>query len=72
MAKNLAFYEETNGIVTPSYDGFPVHEKMIKDEVRTRSYLDAIENNLKLLKGKTALDIGCGVEILSMCLALLP
>ena len=66
MAKNLAFSTGTDAMVTSSYDGFPVHEKMIKDEVRTRSYLDAMENNPDVFKGKTVMDIGCGTGILSL------
>lgn len=66
MAKTQAFSAETDAVVRCSYDGFPVHEKMIKDEVRTRSYMDAMENNRKLFEGKVALDIGCGTGILSL------
>jgi len=39
---------------------------MLKDEVRTRSYMNAIEQNGHLFRGKTVLDIGCGTGILSM------
>eukprot|EP00611_Tribonema_gayanum_P024535 TRINITY_DN5444_c0_g3_i2.p2 TRINITY_DN5444_c0_g3~~TRINITY_DN5444_c0_g3_i2.p2 ORF type:complete len:369 (+),score=130.68 TRINITY_DN5444_c0_g3_i2:192-1298(+) len=49
-----------------SYSHFGIHEEMIKDEVRTQSYLDAIENNKELIKGKVVLDVGCGTGILSM------
>jgi protein arginine N-methyltransferase 1 len=33
---------------------------MLKDEVRTKSYMNAIENNKHLFKDKVVLDIGCG------------
>jgi type I protein arginine methyltransferase len=39
---------------------------MLKDEVRTLSYRDAIMNNAHLLKDKVVLDVGCGTGILSM------
>jgi len=39
---------------------------MIKDEVRTRSYQAAIEQNSHLFKDKVVLDVGCGTAILSM------
>lgn len=37
-----------------------------KDEVRTRSYRDAIVNNKHIFKDKVVLDVGCGTGILSM------
>lgn len=39
---------------------------MLKDEVRTNSYRDAIIKNGHLFKGKVVLDVGCGTGILSM------
>ena len=39
---------------------------MLKDEVRTLSYRNAIINNPHLFKGKTVLDVGCGTGILCM------
>jgi protein arginine N-methyltransferase 1 len=39
---------------------------MIKDEVRTRAYMNAIEQNRHLFRGKVVLDIGCGTGILAM------
>lgn len=39
---------------------------MQKDEVRTRSYRDAIYNNPHIFKDKVVLDVGCGTSILSM------
>ncbi|KAF2226432.1 protein arginine N-methyltransferase [Elsinoe ampelina] len=49
-----------------SYDSFHIHEEMQKDDVRTRSYRDAIYNNKHLFKDKIVLDVGCGTAILSM------
>ena len=39
---------------------------MLKDEVRTKSYRDAIYQNKHLFKDKVVLDVGCGTGILSM------
>jgi protein arginine N-methyltransferase 1 len=49
-----------------SYAHFGIHEEMLKDEVRTKSYRNAILNNKHLFKGKVVLDVGCGTGILSM------
>ena len=43
-----------------------IHEEMLKDYVRTRSYEQAIKGNPHQFKGKAVLDIGCGTGILSM------
>lgn len=42
------------------------NERTQKDEVRTKSYRDAIYNNRHLFKDKVVLDVGCGTSILSM------
>jgi protein arginine N-methyltransferase 1 len=49
-----------------SYAHFGIHEEMLKDEVRTRSYRNAILGNKHLFQGKVVLDVGCGTAILSM------
>ena len=46
--------------------GSGIHEEMLKDTVRTRSYMSAIMNNGFLFKDKIVLDIGCGTGILSL------
>ncbi|KAH8750857.1 HNRNP arginine N-methyltransferase [Hyaloscypha sp. PMI_1271] len=66
MAKNRDFSAEADAAVFASYDGLPVHEKMIKDEIRTKSYLNAMEDNPHLFKDKIVLDIGTETGILSM------
>ncbi|KAI0974390.1 HNRNP arginine N-methyltransferase [Xylaria arbuscula] len=43
-----------------------IHEEMLKDEVRTKSYMNAIVQNKHLFKDKVVLDVGCGTAILSM------
>ncbi|KAF1959583.1 S-adenosyl-L-methionine-dependent methyltransferase [Byssothecium circinans] len=49
-----------------SYNHHGIHEEMLKDEVRTRSYRDSIYQNGHLFKDKVVLDVGCGTAILSM------
>uniref|UniRef100_A0A8C9H6E8 type I protein arginine methyltransferase n=1 Tax=Piliocolobus tephrosceles TaxID=591936 RepID=A0A8C9H6E8_9PRIM len=48
-----------------SYNYIHIHEDMIKDEVRTRTYYNAIRKNEHLIKDKIVLDVGCGTGILS-------
>ena len=49
-----------------SYSHFGIHEEMLKDAVRTKTYMRAITLNRHLFAGKTVLDVGCGTAILSM------
>ncbi|KAL7519591.1 hypothetical protein ACHAWX_004350 [Stephanocyclus meneghinianus] len=49
-----------------SYSHHGIHEEMLKDEVRTRTYQMAMLNNKHLFEGKIVLDVGCGTGILSM------
>ncbi|BCR83682.1 protein-arginine omega-N methyltransferase HMT1 [Aspergillus chevalieri] len=49
-----------------SYDHHGIHEEMLKDDVRTRSYRDSIYQNRHVFKDKVVLDVGCGTGILSM------
>jgi protein arginine N-methyltransferase 1 len=39
---------------------------MLKDTVRTRSYMNSILDNKFMFKDKIVLDIGCGTGILSL------
>ena len=39
---------------------------MLKDQVRTLTYRNAIYHNKHLFRGKIVLDVGCGTGILSM------
>ncbi|KAF1987107.1 S-adenosyl-L-methionine-dependent methyltransferase [Aulographum hederae CBS 113979] len=49
-----------------SYNHHGIHEEMLKDEVRTRSYRDSIYQNAHIFRDKVVLDVGCGTGILSM------
>jgi len=49
-----------------SYNHHGIHEEMLKDDVRTRSYQQAIYQNPHIFKDKVVLDVGCGTAILSM------
>eukprot|EP00549_Striatella_unipunctata_P015881 CAMPEP_0118700664 /NCGR_PEP_ID=MMETSP0800-20121206/16726_1 /TAXON_ID=210618 ORGANISM="Striatella unipunctata, Strain CCMP2910" /NCGR_SAMPLE_ID=MMETSP0800 /ASSEMBLY_ACC=CAM_ASM_000638 /LENGTH=401 /DNA_ID=CAMNT_0006601309 /DNA_START=10 /DNA_END=1215 /DNA_ORIENTATION=- len=49
-----------------SYSHHGIHEEMLKDEVRTRTYQIAILQNAHLFRNKIVLDVGCGTGILSM------
>lgn len=49
-----------------SYSSYTIHEQMLKDQVRTGTYKDAIMNNPEAFKDKIVLDIGCGTGILSI------
>ena len=43
-----------------------IHEEMLKDTVRTKTYQQAILYNTFLFKDKVVLDVGCGTGILSL------
>jgi hypothetical protein len=49
-----------------SYAHHAIHEEMLKDEVRTKTYEMAIMQNKHLFQDKIILDVGCGTGILSM------
>mmetsp|Transcript_3465 Transcript_3465/g.10764 ORF Transcript_3465/g.10764 Transcript_3465/m.10764 type:complete len:379 (-) Transcript_3465:88-1224(-) len=49
-----------------SYAHFGIHEDMLKDQVRTGSYMRAIVGNRHLFEGKTVLDVGSGTGILCL------
>lgn len=46
--------------------GVGIHEEMLKDTIRTRSYQQAILKNRHLFEGAIVLDVGCGTGILSL------
>lgn len=45
---------------------FAVHEELLKDEIRTKTFRNAIINNRHLFKDKVVLDLNCGVGIFSL------
>lgn len=49
-----------------SYSHFGIHEEMLKDRVRTETYMKSIVDNKHLFKDKVVLDVGCGTGILCM------
>ncbi|GAX15725.1 type I protein arginine methyltransferase [Fistulifera solaris] len=49
-----------------SYAHHAIHEEMLKDDVRTKTYQMAIMDNKHLFQDKIILDVGCGTGILSM------
>lgn len=49
-----------------SYSHFGIHEEMLADTVRTKSYRDSILHNKHLFKDKVVLDVGCGTSILCL------
>eukprot|EP00927_Polykrikos_kofoidii_P041025 TRINITY_DN34964_c0_g1_i1.p1 TRINITY_DN34964_c0_g1~~TRINITY_DN34964_c0_g1_i1.p1 ORF type:complete len:404 (-),score=64.81 TRINITY_DN34964_c0_g1_i1:166-1377(-) len=49
-----------------SYAHFGIHKDMLRDQVRTGSYMKAISNSAHLFKGKTVLDVGSGTGILCL------
>lgn len=59
-------YKESDDPYFGSYSHFSIHEGMLKDEVRTRTYMNACMQNKNQFKDKIVLDIGCGTGILSI------
>ncbi|XP_077210863.1 protein arginine N-methyltransferase 1-like [Tasmannia lanceolata] len=49
-----------------SYSHFGIHEEMLKDIVRTKTYQNVIYQNTFLFKDKIVLDVGAGTGILSL------
>lgn len=49
-----------------SYSHFGIHEDMLKDSVRTGSYMKAILENKHIFEGKVVLDVGSGTGILCL------
>ncbi|VVB11134.1 unnamed protein product [Arabis nemorensis] len=49
-----------------SYSHFGIHEEMLKDVVRTKTYQNVINQNKFLIKDKIVLDVGAGTGILSL------
>ncbi|KAL0242771.1 hypothetical protein GEMRC1_005334 [Eukaryota sp. GEM-RC1] len=49
-----------------SYSSFHIHEEMLNDSIRTKSYMKWCYRNKDLFKDKVVLDVGCGTGILSL------
>ncbi|KAL0910036.1 hypothetical protein M5K25_020963 [Dendrobium thyrsiflorum] len=49
-----------------SYSHFGIHEEMLKDVVRTKTYQNVIYQNTFIFKNKVVLDVGAGTGILSL------
>ncbi|KAJ1289389.1 hypothetical protein BS78_02G160600 [Paspalum vaginatum] len=49
-----------------SYSHFGIHEEMLKDVVRTKTYQNVITQSSFLIKDKIVLDVGAGTGILSL------
>eukprot|EP00252_Welwitschia_mirabilis_P013038 TRINITY_DN2882_c0_g1_i1.p1 TRINITY_DN2882_c0_g1~~TRINITY_DN2882_c0_g1_i1.p1 ORF type:complete len:378 (+),score=61.45 TRINITY_DN2882_c0_g1_i1:159-1292(+) len=49
-----------------SYSHYGIHEEMLKDTVRTKTYQNVIYRNSFLFKDKIVLDVGAGTGILSL------
>ncbi|KAJ4952030.1 hypothetical protein NE237_028862 [Protea cynaroides] len=49
-----------------SYSHFGIHEEMLKDTVRTKTYQNVIYQNAFLFRNKVVLDVGAGTGILSL------
>ncbi|XP_047950895.1 protein arginine N-methyltransferase 1.1 [Salvia hispanica] len=49
-----------------SYSHFGIHEEMLKDVIRTKTYQNVIYKNSFLFKDKVVLDVGAGTGILSL------
>ena len=66
LTQDLQYNEQKHDYYFGSYSHFYIHEEMLKDQVRTNAYRDAIEGNPEAFKDKIVLDIGAGTGILSI------
>jgi len=66
LTQDLQYNKEKHDYYFGSYSHFYIHEEMLKDQIRTNAYRDAIEGNPDTFKDKIVLDIGAGTGILSI------
>lgn len=66
LITDLTYNDQKHDYYFGSYSHFYIHEEMLKDQVRTNAYRDAIEHNRDDFKDKIVLDIGAGTGILSI------
>lgn len=62
----MTYNDQKHDYYFGSYSHFYIHEEMLKDQVRTNAYRQAIEGNKDDFKDKIVLDIGAGTGILSI------
>ena len=62
----MQYNKEKHDYYFGSYSHFYIHEEMLKDQIRTNAYRNAIEGNPQDFKDKIVLDIGAGTGILSI------
>ncbi|KAI9792764.1 MAG: type I protein arginine N-methyltransferase Rmt1 [Peltula sp. TS41687] len=62
MENEMATMDHSEVHYFNSYNHHGIHEEMLKDEVRTRSYQNAICQNRHLFKDKIVLDVGFAVK----------
>ena len=63
---HFAVHEVSDFVVRWSGDRRMSFQELLKDEIRTKTFRNAIINNRHLFKDKVVLDIGCGVGIFSL------
>jgi len=51
------------------WDSPEAHQQLLEDQVRYAAYQDALMAAAPLIEGKTVLDVGCGVGLLSLMAA---
>ena len=57
---------DTDKIYFECYSRTEIHATMIRDNIRTNAYRQAILQNDHLFKDKIVMDVGCGTGILSL------
>ena len=65
-SENFVGYIKDEDYYFDGYSHFSIHEEMLKDTVRTKAYMKAINMNPGLFKDKVVLDVGSGTGILSI------
>ena len=66
LTQDMTYNKEKHDYYFGIYSHFYIHEEMLKDEIRTNAYRNAIEGNPEDFKDKIVLDIGAGTGILSI------
>lgn len=58
--------DEVDGQYFGGYSRLCIHEEMLRDDVRTGAYYNAIMANAHLFRDKVVIDVGCGTGVLSI------